>query len=170
MQKNRIIIVDGYNVIHRVPALRKVLGLSLESAREGLLRYCTAWRSKRRDVSQIYVVFDGDSSVVSVGNWLACGVREIYTRTKEEADDRILDIVKKGRRASEYVVVSDDNYVSRNSRGLNAKVMSVSEFYRAPIGDRQSGRPEPENEAKSPLSPTEEREINENLKKVWGVD
>jgi len=57
-------VVDGYNVIHRVGRFKQQMERSLEAGRIALLRYCSEWRARRRDVDQFYVVFDGDSSVV----------------------------------------------------------------------------------------------------------
>ena len=57
------IIVDGYNVIHAVPALARRLDQSLEAAREALLEACRAYRARRGDIARLYVVFDGDEAV-----------------------------------------------------------------------------------------------------------
>jgi len=127
--KKKIMIIDGYNVIHRIPELSKRLSNSLESAREGLISYCKKWRMTRRDISECYVVFDGDSSVLGARSQVARGIRVVCTKTKESADDRILNLIEQGHGTGEYVVVSDDNKVCQGSRRLDAKVISVSEFY-----------------------------------------
>jgi len=169
MKKKRIVIVDGYNVIHRAPELRRHLARGLLAAREALMRYCAAWIFRRRDVSQVCVVFDGDSSVVGFIGGTDRGVRAVFTGTGEEADDRILDIIRKSRRAVRYIVVSDDNYVSRTSRRFMAEVMSVSEFYRASASRRARRRPEREDDIETGLSPGEASEITEEMEKEWGI-
>ena len=169
MKEKRIVIVDGYNVIHRAPELRRHLARGLLAAREALMRYCAAWISKRGDITQVCVVFDGDSSVAGIIGGTDRGVRAVFTGTGEEADDRILDIIRKGRRAVRYIVVSDDSYVSRTSRRFMAAAMSVSEFYRAPAARRSSRRREVDEGAETGLSPLQKKDITEELEKEWGV-
>lgn len=168
--KKKIMIVDGYNVIHRIPELSKRLSNSLESAREGLISYCKKWRMTRRDISECCVVFDGDSSVLGARSQVARGVRVVCTKTKESADDRILNLIEQGHGAGEYVVVSDDNKVCQGSRRLDAKVISVSEFYGTLTTKRKLEQKIPRDDTKASLSPKEEKEITESLKKEWGID
>ena len=168
MKRERIVILDGYNVIHRVPELKRRLQTGLAEARVSLLRYCGRWMSKRRDVSRIYVVFDGDSSVASMDCGTARGVHAVFTRTGEEADDRIIDMVGRGRQSTEYIVVSDDSYVSLTSRRFMASAMPVSEFYAAPASRQPNRMPEPAEEAKKDLTLGEEEEITEELRRKWG--
>lgn len=171
MQKKRTMIVDGYNVIRRVPEFDRHFRRSPEAGREALIRYCTEWQSMRRDVLQFCLVFDGKSSVVGVRGQSTHGVRVIYSNTGETADRRILALIEEGDSATtEHVVVSDDNEIARNSRNLDADVMSVSEFYGVLRRNRKSQRRTSQGETKTPLSPREEKEITENLLKEWGID
>jgi len=96
------------------------------------------------------------------------GIRVVFTATKEEADDRILDMVRDRDRDIECLVVSSDNYVAGNSKRHGAKVMGVSDFL-----DERKGRGN-RDRVSSPgggrgLSPITEKEINDELKKEWGL-
>ena len=91
MQK-RIIIIDGYNVVHRIPRWAEQLDASLERGREALLIYCRRWMQTRGDVWLFVVVFDGDSEVTAAHSSAGPGVRVLYTQTGETADDRILEL------------------------------------------------------------------------------
>lgn len=51
----------------------------------------------------------------------------VYSRKKEEADDRIIALIRKDA-ASTFTIVSNDNYVFNNSRAHGARVISVGEF------------------------------------------
>ncbi|MDP6491551.1 MAG: NYN domain-containing protein [Kiritimatiellia bacterium] len=53
--KTHTIIVDGYNVIYRVPRFKAQLDRSLQAGREALLRYCSEWKTRRRDIDRFYV-------------------------------------------------------------------------------------------------------------------
>jgi predicted RNA-binding protein with PIN domain len=123
-----IYILDGYNLIHRVPHWRDQLDVSLECGRDALLAYCRRWMQSRGDVWLFYVVFDGDSAVMASHSSAGPGIRVVYSRTGESADDRILEIVHEFGEKCQYVVVSDDNYVARNAKGLNAETMSADVF------------------------------------------
>lgn len=127
MQK-QIYIIDGYNVIHRVPRWEAHLRRSLEQGREALLTYCRQWMQTRGDVWLFYVVFDGDCAVTASHTSSGPGVRVVYTRTGETADDRMLDIMREFGEGCAYVAVSDDRYVSSNAKLLSAEVMSARDF------------------------------------------
>jgi predicted RNA-binding protein with PIN domain len=129
MQK-RIIIIDGYNVVHRIPRWAEQLNVSLERGREVLLTYCRRWMQTRGDVWLFVVVFDGDSAVTASHSSSGPGVRVLYTQTGETADDRILETVREFGDRCHYVVVSDDRYVSGNSKRMGKEIMSSSAFAR----------------------------------------
>lgn len=169
-KKNKIIILDGYNVIRRTPALNRHFRASPEAGRQALMRYCAERKARRKDVSEYYIVFDGDSSVEGVANQSVPSVRVIYSETGETADSRILSLIKEKFGPVEYIVVSDDNEVARNSSNLGTEVMPVSEFCKTTAQDRRARQRVPQDNRKATLSPMHEKEINESLKKAWGID
>ncbi len=174
MSKN-IYILDGYNLIHRVPRWREQLDISLERGREALLTYCRRWMQARGDVWLFYVVFDGDSDVTASQSSAGVGVRVVYSRTGETADDRILDIVHEFGEKCRYVVVSDDNYVSRNAKGLSAEVMSVDVFatvltQKSSVGgNKKRGVFKMESGVDDKPSGQDAKNITESLMREWNV-
>ncbi len=174
MGKN-IYILDGYNLVHRIPRWREQLDISLERGREALLTYCRQWMQARGDVWLFYVVFDGDSDVMASQSSAGAGIRVVYSRTGETADDRILDIVHEFGDKYRYVVVSDDNYVSRNAKGLSAAVMSVDEFAtvlskKSTIGgSKKRGSSGVDSNSDDKLSAQDEKSITESLMREWNV-
>lgn len=164
----KVLIVDGYNVIHRVPRFHAILQRSLEAAREGLLSYCSTWRDTRGDFTELLVVFDGDSSVDGVGHRTVRGVQVAYTRTGETADDRIRGMVDDSPRNRECVVVTDDGELAAAIRSRGGRFMSAAEFANV-LGRRSSSlRGARQDESKQPLSPEDEMSINADLRRVWG--
>lgn len=129
----KTLIIDGYNVIGRISALRDKKSTSLEGARTALANMVSAWQ-RAHDSYDCLIVFDGSdaavggrSSTVTVG-----GVRCLFTRTKVEADDEIIRVVRESRGdSSSITVVSDDNYVSNNCRVHGATIQSASFFEQA---------------------------------------
>lgn len=161
----RVVIVDGYNVIHRVPEFRSRLDDSLEQGREAILSYCANWMAERRDVAQFYLVFDGSSLAGGpMPDRVSSSLQVVFTRSKELADDRILDLVRAEHAPREVTVVSDDRYVSGSARALGAQIMSAAEFHsirsrkrpRTSIGSGDTC-------AKTGLSPADIGRINADL-------
>ena len=123
------VLLDGYNVIHAVPELAQQLDRSLDAAREALISLCRRYRTLRGDVSRLYVVFDGNDASAGGPQDDRGGVTVLFTRREEEADERILSLLRAEGGRGRFVVVSNDTYILNNARGLRARVISVREFY-----------------------------------------
>ena len=164
----KVLIVDGYNVIHRVPRFHSVLQKNLEAARESLLSYCSTWRDTRGDFAELLVVFDGDSSVEGTGHRMVRGVQVTYTRTGETADDRIRGMVDDSPRNRECVVVTDDAELAAAVRSRGGRFISSTEFANVLGRQSSSSRCTRQDDNKPPLSPEDEMSINADLRRVWG--
>ncbi len=175
--KMHTVIIDGYNVIYRVPRFKVQLDRSLQAGREALLRYCSEWRARRRDVDLFYVVFDGDSSVI--GGEIAAsapGVRAIYSKTGETADRRIRRMLDQADRRETITVVSDDNEVRDSARVHHMDSMSASEFARvaeARTAEQPNSRTTKEkmrrSDVKESLPPSQARAITDELRDLWNT-
>ena len=159
------VVLDGYNVIHAVPELARQLDRSLEAAREALVSLCQAYQARRGDVKRMYVVFDGDQAFASGPQRDRDGVAVLFTQRQEEADDRILSLIRADGGRSRFVIVSNDIYVFNNARVHGARVMPVSEFY-AQLRPAHAARPaRPDAEDKTGLSAFDARRITEEYRK-----
>ncbi len=104
------ILIDGYNVIRRTPALANAERKSLENGRSALLlqlraRYATA-------PFNITVVFDG-SGLTETKEQQGC-LQVIYTASGVSADQRMVELVAAARARKETaVVVTDDNEIRK---------------------------------------------------------
>jgi uncharacterized protein len=126
----KVLVIDGYNVIHAIPELESKLDASLEAAREALIGRCQALKAARGDIGEIQIVFDGQGDLKQAPMQRGTGISVLFTPEREEADDRILRLIKAAGRGMEFVIVSDDNYVFNNSRAHGAKAVGVAEFAR----------------------------------------
>lgn len=169
MKKN-IIILDGYNIIHQIPELEKFLDQDLAKARDGLSRLCRNWLASRKDIWLFYIVFDGSSDVPNNETQSARDIRIIYTKTNETADTRILDILEERKNDCNATIVSEDNFVKRQSRLLGAKIMSVSSFAATAAGKSRNAVRSMKYSGKNDLTPSQQKDINDSLKKHWGLD
>ena len=165
----RTVIIDAYNVIHRVPELAQHLKDSVDKAREVLIRYCIEWRDRRRDVDLFQVVFDGSPSLSgSVSTFRVRNVQVLYPAPGETADHKIARILRGSGEDADYIVVSDDNEVRAVARGHRAQLMRVNEFYGVLSKKRRARAVEDKEADDKSLSPSEIKKINEDLLREWG--
>lgn len=166
---DRIMLIDAYNVIHQIAEFAEQLDISLERARESLIRRCETWRQRRRNISHFCLVFDGRSEFIG-GEGVYCrGVEVVFTRTGVTADEKILDIIRYGDYNSrQYVVVSNDNYVRDGARSLGAESMSVEEFESESVKCSMRNR-EPQESDDKQLSNRDKTDINNWLKEQLGI-
>ncbi|OVE75680.1 hypothetical protein BVX97_03855 [bacterium E08(2017)] len=166
----KIIILDGYNIIHRIPEFERLLDTSLEAARERLYRFCANWMSTRKDVYLFYIVFDGQTGLTEGSHQPSPGIRTVFTNTGEKADTRIVDITEERINDAKVAVVSDDNFVRNKCHLLDAEIISVDSFISLPGAAarlRQQKDP-PANDKK--LHPRQQKMINDDLKREWGIE
>ena len=124
----KIFILDGYNVIYKIPEFTRKLKASLESARNALAIHVSGWIRKYPG-AKAYIVFDGrdeiskefDRSTRVVG-----GVTCVFTKSKESADERIVAIVRSSANPETITVISADNLVRNGSRAHRAYVEEPS--------------------------------------------
>ncbi len=129
MQKT--FIIDGYNVIHKIPELAAKLRENLESARKALAMEISGWK-RRYANAKVYIVFDGrDEHILDCSHAKICGIDCIFTRTEEFADDRIINMVRHSEDSSVITVISDDNRVRNSCRAYRAQVQYTSFLHRS---------------------------------------
>jgi len=138
---DRLIIVDGYNLIHRSAALRPGPERSLRAAREKLLNLLS-WAIGSGDAKFI-VVFDGTEGAGSEEHEGRVEVR--FSRLPRKADDLIRELVEERMKQVERItVVTSDLEVARHARAMGADV-SLSDLFMAsalgPVSPEQPEKP-----------------------------
>lgn len=126
-------IVDGYNVIHAWPSLKRLLGVSLEAARDKLVERLSVYGLVTGD--DVTVVFDAHhSSATSSAEEMVEGVRVVFTRKGHSADHAIERIAYAATRAGDGVTVAtSDRFQSDLVRGMGGAVISAPELERQVI-------------------------------------
>ena len=159
----KVLVLDGYNVIHAIPELEKFLDVSLESARNALVRMCESVAASRGDFGRIDVVFDGRDEFTFLPDLRLGRVRIIFSGSDEKADGRILELIKEEK--ASFLIVSDDRDVYHGGRDHSADVMKTAEFYRRYVSKIKEARP-----AKPlPLSRETAQKITEEYKRHLGL-
>lgn len=157
------LILDGYNVIGRVPELNRRWDRNPQAAREALVALCQGYRSRRKDVERLYVVFDGKAAYAHLLPGTSGGVSVCFTQG-EEADAYILQMIEAEGSRRAFAVVSEDRDLIQKAKMLGARILSVKEFFertQPSQGRRTASR---ESEDKPMPSPGAARQITEELR------
>lgn len=135
MALERLVVIDGYNVIHRTPSLRPGKDRTLREAREKLVNLLS-WVIGGAD-AQFLVIFDGAER----GEDEPSGrVQVRYSRPPQKADDLIRTIVEdQVDRVERLTVVTSDLEVARHARAMGADVAIADLFMASALGPTQSG-------------------------------
>jgi predicted RNA-binding protein with PIN domain len=122
----KILLVDGYNVINRLPELRSSLEGGLENAQNKLALHLSSWRRSHPDFECV-IVFDGKPLHGADAVLRLAGIKCLFSRTPHGGDAAIIAFVRDfWGKTSDITVVSDDNYVRNNCRAHGASVQPSS--------------------------------------------
>jgi predicted RNA-binding protein with PIN domain len=125
------VIVDGYNVIHAWPSLKRVLShASLEDARDELIRRLSVMAMVTGE--SVTVVFDAHhSSSLANSEETVEGVRVIFTRKGHSADHAIERLAYQARGTGDVITVATSDRFQRDLvRGMGGAVISALELER----------------------------------------
>ncbi len=122
------IIVDGYNVIHRVPELQRLLDRGLEEARAELILQIKSMLTWKR--VEVVLVFDGNhmggpAQPVTGHDRL----RVVFSRAPVKADPVMQSLIKGEDRPARVTLVSDDQEMVSFARSMGARTLSAQGFY-----------------------------------------
>ena len=126
--------MDGYNVIHAWPSLKRLLaGASLEAAREQLIeRLAVLGMVTGQEVT---VVFDAHhSAAMANSEQMVDGVRVVFTRKGHSADHAIERIAYEASGSGDAITVATSDRFQRDLvRGMGGAVISALELERQVI-------------------------------------
>ncbi len=75
-------ILDGYNVIHELPVLKKNLMLSLEEARTSLVNFMQIWANNHAYKGKINIIFDGTDGFSSNSQSSSSNKQSIHSNSQ----------------------------------------------------------------------------------------
>ena len=155
-------MVDGYNLIHAMPELARLVNSDLERAREGLVSKLAVYRSGRN--VRVTIVFDGQSMAAQQGRPPG-GIEVVFSRAPQNADAKIKNMLVLEKSPKSWTVVTSDNSIVLYARDFGAKTMPSAEFA-AKLGPAiPKLGPNRPLEQEAPLSPTEVLEWEEYFRK-----
>jgi len=119
------IVIDGYNLIRRVPELRALDRADLEAGRDGLVNELSTYRAGKGH--RITVVFDGAESVhLGGGSEKVAGITIRYSARGQSADSVIQKMCREG---NVDVVISGDREIMDVARKTGATPISPDLFW-----------------------------------------
>ena len=126
---DRLIVVDGYNLILRSPALKPTQGRTLRQARDKLVNLLS-WAVGGPE-ARFLVIFDGAEGAGADHRQERVEVR--FSRPPQKADDLIRAVVEETVEKDERVtVVTSDLEVARHARAMGADV-ALSDLFLASV-------------------------------------
>jgi predicted RNA-binding protein with PIN domain len=132
------LIVDGYNVVHAWPSLKRLLSeASLEDARDRLIdRLSVLGMVTGADVT---VVFDAHHSVSLTNSHETIeGVHVIFTRKGHSADHAIERLAYEASQVGDVITVATSDRFQRDLvRGMGGAVISALELERRVVDAEQ---------------------------------
>ena len=132
------LIVDGYNVIHAWPSLKRLMSTaSLEDARDELVRRVAVMGLITGEL--VTVVFDAHhSSAMTNSEETVEGVRVVFTRKGHSADHAIERLAYGASNRGEVITVAtSDRFQSDLVRGMGGAVISAPELERRVVEAEQ---------------------------------
>jgi uncharacterized protein len=132
------LIVDGYNVVHAWPSLKRVMSeASLEAARDNLIERLAVFGMVTG--AEVTVVFDAHhSTAMSNSRETVDGVQVIFTRRGHSADHAIERLAYEASKAGDVITVATSDRFQRDLvRGMGGAVISSLELERQVIEAEQ---------------------------------
>jgi predicted RNA-binding protein with PIN domain len=134
------ILVDGYNLMHHMPDLKREMRHDMLQARRRLIDILAASRQGRK--ADIMVVFDGSGA--AGGSTGRSGVRVFFSRPPEKADPVLKRMMEKKARGVQMTLVTSDGEIARFARLCGVKTVTSSACSKELKSSGPEGPPKPD--------------------------
>lgn len=145
-----VYIIDAFNLIHKVASLK-----NSNTPHCDLIYYIKKNKLTGSNNNKVIIVFDGN---VNLQVKREEGRFEVLFSGKESADEIIKRRISKIRNKSETIVVSDDREIKDAAKRERTRLCSISDFIKTK---------KKEQAMEKEISYTVQKEITEELRKIW---
>lgn len=118
-------IIDGYNLIHAIPSLKKTLAHNGESARELLIHSVAQLTHKKK--FRCTIVFDGVAPNNSVKQSVHAPVHVIFS-SPINADSKIKQMIEQSKNRSLLVIISSDREIMNFAKVCSCQTHTSNYF------------------------------------------
>jgi predicted RNA-binding protein with PIN domain len=122
----KTIIIDGYNLIHKIPELYDVFIRDMQKARQKLIMKLT--ETSVYSDSKVIIVFDSKEASTYLSR-AHDPIRVIFSYPEGTADDVILNLVKEAPNPKSITVVSEDRALRANCKEYGAALINPEDFW-----------------------------------------
>jgi predicted RNA-binding protein with PIN domain len=129
-------IVDGYNVIHAIPTLKKLLSHDADSAREQLIHLISKLTIKRK--FRCTVVFDGDQPKSKIKQSSHAPIHVVYS-SPQSADAKIKNTIEHSKNRSLLVIISSDREILNFAKVCACETHTSKHFANLLFAEETSG-------------------------------
>lgn len=119
------VIIDGYNVLHAIPALKKTLLQDAHTAREMFIHAVSRMSHTRK--FRCTIVFDGAEPSGTAKQTSHAPVHVVYS-FPETADARIRRMIEQSKQRTQLVIVSSDRGITDLARVCSCQVHTAQHF------------------------------------------
>lgn len=119
-------IIDGYNLIHKIPEFRSVLHESLEHAREKLEQKLIGFLSTNN--AKFILVYDGVRMPAQQRQRKVHHLKIIFSKNPQDADSIIKKLISQNSNHKNVYVVSADLDLVNEARAFHANSLSPVDF------------------------------------------
>lgn len=119
------VIIDGYNLIHTIPSMKKMLAHHAESARELLIHSVSQLTHKKK--FRCSIVFDGSAPNTAQKQSSHAPVHVIFSFSVT-ADEKIKAMIEHSKNRRQLVIISSDQEILRFARVCSCKTHTSNHF------------------------------------------
>jgi predicted RNA-binding protein with PIN domain len=138
---HRLVYIDAYNVLHKVPQLSRLLKANADAARRSLV---TMLASRRHHASKMQIVFDSYGEPITGLR----GIKVVFAMTRT-ADAWIRMQLEKETNPRSVLVVSSDHEVCSHAAAMGADVQRAEEYLGAALTSASSSSDEEKKETRT---------------------
>ncbi len=153
-------IVDGYNLINKIPTIRN---FSLQEKRLYLISLLEEFKRKISTRNKISIIFDGRNTLFSRKS-LSRSIEVVFSRG-EEADSLIKKLVRNSKNPGSLIVVTEDKSIISYVKNCGVSCKKSSEFLREL--KKKVKRETSDIDDNFKISSSVAYQITEELRKIW---
>lgn len=118
-----IYYVDGYNLLFSHEDIAADFTISREEALAQFYKKIKPFKLS------LIIVFDAYQRMGEVSRVDYKEIEVVYTAQNQKADDYIVDIFRRSKKANQMVVVTNDRALSEEVKSLNGKALKLQDFF-----------------------------------------
>ena len=123
--------------------------------------------ARKNIFNKVFIVFDSKEESLGIRRHSYGKVEAVFATADRDADSVIVDLLKNASSKDKISVSSDDNFVRNHAKAFGSDVISISELENIIMLKKKNIRSKIRDKD---LAGEKVKDINEELKKRWGLE